>query len=133
MYLLNCLFNWWTQIQQILTSPRPKGGGGDASPADSGAHASARLLGGGSRGQLPVHLLCCLFVGTVCSLPTFCILVSCLSFYFLGPVLWKFFKSLYQYSCSCFLLVFYFTCPPPLPVCLFAKNTMVLICSLLFK
>ena len=26
--------------------------GGDASPADSGAHASARLHGGGSRGQL---------------------------------------------------------------------------------
>jgi hypothetical protein len=34
-YLLNCPFNWWTQIQQILTCPNPNRGGGDASPPPS--------------------------------------------------------------------------------------------------
>jgi hypothetical protein len=50
-YLLNCLFNWWTQMQQILTSPWPTGGG-DATPADSGAYASVRLAGRTSSTQL---------------------------------------------------------------------------------
>ena len=51
-YLLNCLFNWWTKMQQILTSPRPTGGGGDATPADSGADATVRLAGRTSSTQL---------------------------------------------------------------------------------
>ncbi len=38
-------------MQQILTSPRPTGGG-DATTADSGAHASVRLAGRTSSTQL---------------------------------------------------------------------------------
>ncbi len=53
-YLLNCLFNWWTQIQQILTSPRPTGGG-DATPDDSGADAYVRLAGRTSSTQLTLY------------------------------------------------------------------------------
>ncbi len=52
MYLLNCLFNWWTQVQQILTSPRQQGGG-DAAPADSEA---VRLAGRTSSTQLKKYL-----------------------------------------------------------------------------
>ncbi len=41
-------------MQQILTSPRPTGRGGDATPADSGADASVRLAGRTSSTQLSV-------------------------------------------------------------------------------
>jgi len=50
-YLLNCLFNCWTQVQQILPSPCQQGGG-DAAPADSGADASVRLAGRTASTQL---------------------------------------------------------------------------------
>ncbi len=45
-YLLNCPFNWWTQIQQILTSPNPNRGGGGCIPPQQTAGAAVLLRGG---------------------------------------------------------------------------------------
>ncbi len=38
-YLLNCPFNWWTQTQQILTSPQPNRGGGGMHPQQTAVAA----------------------------------------------------------------------------------------------
>ncbi len=46
-YLLNCPFNWWTQIQQILTSPNPNRGAGGCIPPQWTAGAHHVLLRGG--------------------------------------------------------------------------------------
>ena len=61
-YLLNCLFNWWTQMQQILTSPCQHWGGGYAAPADSGADASVRLAGRTSSTRLQQNRVPVLYI-----------------------------------------------------------------------